>query len=94
MFEENTIEVNEKAEKIINKLDQFNLLVNRYYGKIVNMTVNHIWSGGLADRYVRSVIQDKNEVLNYSNGIRRIALNIKKIAEETEKVVNANEGNI
>ena len=60
------------GKKIINIINNYQKNVNDFFMELQNLTVNQVWNGNDAELYVRTVSSDKQEFVDYGNGIKEL----------------------
>ena len=83
--------VNDTATKIINNVSEYERLINNFFKRINEMPNTGEWTGNNAEEYSRIVLLDKNDYINFGQGIKDIAKEMTVFANNTQELVQKNE---
>ena len=83
------------GKKIINIINNYQKNVNEiklrtfcnFFMELQNLTVNQVWNGNDAELYVRTVSSDKQEFVDYGNGIKELGNEMIDFADSLERKV-------
>lgn len=82
------------ATKINNIVSDLEKKINEYFKKINEIPNTKEWFGNDADLYSKTVIQDKEDFLNYLSGIKNISKEMSEFATSVENKVNQNQNSV
>lgn len=90
-IESDTNQIFETADKIIENVTDYEVLINNFFKKINDIPKTAEWTGQNAERYSDLTMLDKSQYLDFSNGIKDLAKEMQIFAETSENLVRKNQ---
>ena len=81
----------EDGKKIVNIINSYQKNVNEFFMELQNLTVNQVWNGDDAETYVQLIGADKQDFVDYGNGIKELGNEMIDFADSLDRKVITSE---
>lgn len=90
-IEIDTALLSDSSTDLLNELTEIETQINNFFRKLNNIPNSGEWTGVNAEKYADLVIQDKEDFLSYIEGLKELAQQMKKFAENAETAISVSE---